>query len=82
LTAGLEDKTEYVEVLLRGDHARRSRWLTDEKRKTYTAMRYRVERGIGPADIVTLGLPARVNRWDALRLARDGLSETAQVIVP
>lgn len=82
LAADLEDGTEYVELLLRGQGRRRARWLTDEKRKTYTALRYRVERGISPTDIVTLGLPARVSRADALRLARAGLAEAAQVTVP
>lgn len=82
IAADLDDKTEYVEAELRGDASRRARWLTQEKRKTYTALRYRVQRGIGPADIVTLGLPPRIARADALRLARAGLTEVAQVAVP
>lgn len=82
IAAGLDDRTEYIEVELRGDPAGRAAWLTPERLKTYSALRYRVKRGIGPADIVTLGLPPRITRPGALRLARAGLAEVARVSVP
>lgn len=80
LAAGLTDATPYVETQLRGD-GRRQGWL-DPKRQHYETVRYAVQRGVSPADILTLGLPPRIAPRDALDLARAGLSELAAVHVP
>ncbi|MGO9899776.1 MAG: hypothetical protein ACLP0J_08805 [Solirubrobacteraceae bacterium] len=80
LAADLTDGTPYVETQLRGD-GRRPGWL-DPKRQHYETVRYAVQRGVAPADVLALGLPPRIAPRDALDLARAGLAELAAVQVP
>lgn len=72
----IEDRTAYVIDKLDGD-PRRARWLTDDKRSNYVTVQGAIERRLHAGDIAALGLPDRIRRADALRLARAGLSELA-----
>jgi 7-cyano-7-deazaguanine synthase in queuosine biosynthesis len=74
LAAGLTDKTDYIEEALRGD-TRRDEFVTPGRRRTLAAVRYRLNRGFSPGDILAMGLPDRVDVADALSLVKEGLDE-------
>jgi hypothetical protein len=79
--AGLTDSTTYIEVALRGD-GRRDGWLTDKRRQTIEAVRYRLRRGYRPTDVVALGLPPRIRTAEALELVNRGLAELGAIDIP
>ena len=74
LAAGLEDRTSYVLDRLIGD-PRRAGWLTDEMRSHYLAVQSFIGRELTLADVLSLGLPRRIDKRAALQLARRGQNE-------
>ena len=81
IASGVVDRTEYVEAKLLGD-PRRSTWLDEgDKRSHATAVAAAVARGVRPADVIALSLPSRVDRRQALALAKAGLAELSALDV-
>ena len=81
LASGLSDETQYVEQEIGPGDVRRTAFLTPKRRQDYEAVRSAERRGVGPADIIRLDLPERVDRDAALVLARTGLAEIAAVTI-
>jgi hypothetical protein len=78
--AGVPDLTEYIEEDNRGPD--RAAYVTPTRRQHYEALRYRIARGVSPADVLTMQLPDRVDEEDALDLCRRALDELALLNIP
>jgi hypothetical protein len=81
LAADLPDTTTYIEEPLRGQRERDAR-LGQGWRATYESVRARATRGVGMAEILTLGLPDDYDLDEALRVARAGVSELDLLRLP
>ncbi len=79
VASGLADETPYIEEQLRGD-IRRPEFVTPTRRKTISAVSYRLERGYTPGDLLTLGLPPRIPIDDATALVSRGLEELRPIV--
>lgn len=79
IAAGVPDRTVYVEREIGSGDPRRPAFLSATRRQDFEAVRSAERRGIGPADIIRLDLPERVDPEGALALARAGLVEIAAV---
>ena len=77
IAADLDDRTAYTLDRLHG-RPERARWLEEADRRTaWRSVEAAVDRGVQRADVVALGLPARVANRDAMALLQRGLTELA-----
>jgi hypothetical protein len=81
IAAGIEDKTPYIEEMMRGT-ARRADWLGKGRRSDIDAVRYAAARGFDAGDVLATGLPSTASIDEAVDLARRGLAELASVQIP
>jgi hypothetical protein len=82
LAADVPDATPYVEVMLRGDVARRASFMRSRGRDLAAVGAALARGGFSLADIIALDLPVRMHPAEALDLANRGLRELAAVGIP
>lgn len=77
IASDLQDQTSYADQVLSA--GKRAEYLSANQRRLYETVRYAAAKGVSPADVIELGLPARIPTRDALALAQRGLDELAKV---
>jgi 7-cyano-7-deazaguanine synthase in queuosine biosynthesis len=76
--ADMTDTTTYLHKVIPGD--KQPRHLRETAQSEVHAVRYAGQRGIGIADILSIGLPDTVPIDDAVSVAKRGLAELAAVV--
>jgi len=74
----MTDTTTYLHKVIPAD--KQPRHLRDTAHSEVRAVRYAGQRGIGVADILSIGLPDHVLIDDAVSVAKRGLAELAAVV--
>jgi hypothetical protein len=81
IASGVNDRSTYIEEMLRSDAARRQKWIANRRRDA-AAVEYRARRPYVLADVIASSLPERVDPDAALALAQRGAAELAQLNIP
>jgi hypothetical protein len=77
-SAGLKDRTVYLSCVIPvGDQPAHLRATSSSEIRT---IKYAASRGISPAELLAMGLPASMPISDAIQIATEGLKELAAVI--